>query len=382
MMEQAVDGALPGKGERMPAKAREALHATPAGGLRATIEPSARVDRRRRTVMALFDRWMVDLGIVGATVALIAFAVALAEGLLYAIILAFDLPAMMLSSFVAAGVITVLVGTPIVVYSQILIRKLIASRRAMRLMTEQLAFARDAAEAADQAKSQFLASMSHELRTPLNAIIGFSEVMQAQMLGPIENARYRGYVNDIHDSGQHLLGIVNDVLDLAKIQSGTAQSQGEQRAEPHTVVDAALRMVAPAAERQGVTLTRAGGDALPALAISERMLRQILLNLLSNAVKFTNQGGRVTISTSGDQDGVRFVVADTGIGMSAEQIKIALTPFGQVDNTLTRRHDGTGLGLPLAKAMVELHDGQMTVESSPGQGTTITIEFPAERFVG
>ena len=349
----------------------------------ATAAVAPRAEQRRRTPMALLDRWFIGIGTAWATVVLIMVAVLLAEILLYVFIAAFDVPAMMASSFVMAAVITVLVGTPIVVYSQFLIRKLIASRRAMRLMTEQLAVARDAAEAADQAKSKFLASMSHELRTPLNAIIGFSEVMRTELLGPMTNPRYRGYAKDINDSGQHLLGIVNDVLDLAKIESGTAQTRGEAPVEPLPVIEAALRMIGPTAERERVAIESAIPDKLPALVVSERMLRQILLNLLSNAVKFTEAGGRVSLTAGRlPVGGLSLAVADTGIGMTTEQVRIALTPFGQVDNTLTRRHAGTGLGLPLAKAMVELHDGHMTVESRPGQGTTVTIEFPPERTVG
>ncbi|WP_162914795.1 sensor histidine kinase [Desertibaculum subflavum] len=243
----------------------------------------------------------------------------------------------------------------------------------------ELRRARDDAEAANRAKSAFLANMSHELRTPLNAIIGFSEVLKAQMLGPLGVPQYHAYAADIHASGQHLLAIINDILDLAKIESGNTPPQAEAVELPD-VVDAACRLLAPKAKAAGIALERELAAALPRLLADQRMTRQILINLLSNAVKFTPAGGRITVRVALDAaEQLTLSVADTGIGMAPEHIPLALEPFKQVDSSLARRYEGTGLGLPLVKSMTAIHGAELAIESAVGRGTTVTVTYPASR---
>jgi signal transduction histidine kinase len=222
--------------------------------------------------------------------------------------------------------------------------------------------------------------MGHELRTPLNAIIGFSDMIQAETWGAVGNQRYIEYLKDISKSGHHLLGIINSILDLSKIEAGRASVQDEEEFNVAAVLDASLRMMRPLADREKVALELSVEPRGLRLVAVERMVCQILLNLLSNAVKFTPAGGRVTLSAVRTPEGGLLVaVADTGLGMTQSEVKIALTPFGQVQNAQSRRHAGTGLGLPLAKAMVELHGGALRVASAPGQGTTVSLLFPPER---
>jgi len=283
------------------------------------------------------------------------------------------------------GAITVsaLVAAPFILYVQITIRQLQSSRRALRLLTERLALARANAERESEEKSRFLATMSHELRTPLNAIIGFSEVIRDEHLGALNHPRYAEYVRDIHASGQHLLAIIGDILDLAKIEAGSMELDRDEVCDAAQAIGAAARMIRPLAERQGVRLEVAPPDSEIVLTAADRMVRQILINVLSNAVKFTPQGGTVSLSTQHRPDGgLKIAIADTGIGMSADEIRLALTPFGQVGNAANRRQAGTGLGLPLAKAMMELHGGQLHVRSAPQRGTTVTLAFPPARAPG
>lgn len=241
--------------------------------------------------------------------------------------------------------------------------------------------ARHAAESANRSKSRFLAIMSHELRTPLNAIIGFSDLIRNQSLGPLQPVKYREYAEDIHVSGQNLLAVINDILDMAKIEDGKmvlfeeAIDLGEQ-------IAGALRFVAERARQGQVALDREVAPGLPALFADQRSIRHILLNLLSNSIKFTPGGGRIAIRADRTRDrGLELMVADTGIGMSPEHLAIALTPFGQVANEYTRRHDGTGLGLPLVKSLADLHGAHMEIESALGQGTRVRIAFPPERVM-
>jgi signal transduction histidine kinase len=221
--------------------------------------------------------------------------------------------------------------------------------------------------------------MSHELRTPLNAIIGFAEVLKAQMLGPLGNPRYQAYAADIHASGQHLLAIINDILDLAKIESGNTSPQ-EEAVDLAATVDAACRIIAPKAKAAEIALERDLPEELPRLTADQRMTRQILINLLSNAVKFTPAGGRITVRAQVDAAGrVVLSVSDTGIGMAPEHIPMALEPFKQVDSSLARRYEGTGLGLPLVKSMAAIHGAELDIESAVGKGTTVTVTYPASR---
>ncbi len=280
--------------------------------------------------------------------------------------------------YISASIVTILVATPIIAYAQGLIRSLRDSRRVLKRMTERLAVALDEAERASQAKSSFVANMSHELRTPLNAIIGFSDVIRNASIGPVGNPRYLGYAKDIHDSGVHLLGIINEILDLAKIESGRALPE---KPEPFALVpmlEQAVRVTEPLAQKQRVAVTvdiAAEHHRIELLAV-ERTVRQIVLNILSNAVKFTPADGSVRLSLDLSDNGLAVRIADTGIGMSAEDIKVALTPFGQVDSALSRAHAGTGLGLPLAKAMMELAGGRLAIKSAPDRGTTVSMIFP------
>jgi len=237
------------------------------------------------------------------------------------------------------------------------------------------------AESAGRVKSRMLANVSHELRTPLNAIIGFSEMMTIGTHGPLPK-RYADYAADIHASGTHLLGIINALLDIAKAEADAHQLH-EASVNPKLCLTDALHFVQLAADQKGLTLKLAAAADLPMLRADERMLRQIMLNLLSNAVKFTTPGGYVTAyAHRGADGGLALGVRDTGVGMSPEDLKMALMPFGQVANEFTRSHDGTGLGLPLAKAFATLHGATLAIDSAPGRGTDATVHFPPARTIG
>ena len=252
-------------------------------------------------------------------------------------------------------------------------------RQVMKL--EALRLSKVQAERANRAKSEFLAAMSHELRTPLNAIIGFSEIIKDETFGPVGSTKYRDYAGDINESGQHLLGLVNDILDLSKIESGTDELQ-EDKIEIPEIIRSALMLVGQRAEQGGIKLELELADQLPALRADERKLKQILVNLLSNAIKFSDAGGEVALRAWCRMgSGHVFQIIDTGIGIAPEDIPKALSQFGQVDGDLNRQYEGTGLGLPLTKALVELHGGTLDLQSQVGVGTTATVRFPAERIV-
>jgi len=248
-------------------------------------------------------------------------------------------------------------------------------------LAEELAIARDHAEDANRAKSEFLATMSHELRTPLNAIIGFSEIIETEALGPTGNDKYRDYAGDIHASGQHLLELINDILDLSKVESGMDELH-EEVIDIADNVRSVVTLVRQRAERQGVEVVLELDGRFAHLRADRRKVTQILVNLLANAIKFTERGGRVTIRGWSQSDsGCVFQVIDTGIGIALEDIPKALSQFGQIDGGHARQHEGTGLGLPLAKALVELHGGSLDLQSKVGAGTTVTVRFPAERII-
>ncbi len=249
----------------------------------------------------------------------------------------------------------------------------------LELRNTEYAQARDFAETASRSKSQFLANMSHELRTPLNAIIGFSEMIGDAMMGPV-SPTYRGYAADINRSGHHLLQLVSDILDVSRAEAGHL-ALNEEICDPARVIDASVVMVRESAQQGRVTIDVVVAKDTPWLFADERRLRQILLNLLSNAIKFTLPDGKVTVSLALESEGALLLaVEDTGIGMSQSHIQIALTPFGQVDSQLNRKYEGAGLGLPLTRQLVDLHDGELDITSRLGQGTRVTARFPAYRI--
>ena len=258
-------------------------------------------------------------------------------------------------------------------------RKALETRLAAQ--ASALAATRTQAEIANRSRSEFFAKMGHELRTPLNAIIGFSEIIKDEIFGPVGSARYREYMHDINDSGHHLLDLVNDLLDIARIEVGKSELDDEVLAVPE-VIAASLAEFADQAAAGGVILDSDIRAGLPHLRADPRKVRQMLSNLLSNAVRFTEPGGRVTLGAWSSPDaGFVLQVLDSGIGMALKDIPVALSPFGQVKNALRQRHEGSGLGLPLTKAMAELHAGSLDLQSEPGAGTTVTLRFPAERLV-
>ena len=243
----------------------------------------------------------------------------------------------------------------------------------------ELMAARDQAQLANRAKSEFLANMSHELRTPLNAILGFSEIMKEELFGPLGCETYRGYVRDIHLSGRVLLDLISDILDLSRIETGKYQLQ-EEDVEIKELFTAVLRIIRERAQSAGLAIDVEIDRRLPKIKADKRALKQILLNLLSNAVKFTPRGGRITLRAERDGDGaVRLSVADTGIGIAAEDIPRAMAVFGQVDSRLARKYTGTGLGLPLSRALAELHRGTLQLASEPGVGTAVSVRLPPDR---
>ncbi len=250
------------------------------------------------------------------------------------------------------------------------------------LRTRQLEEARRAAERADRAKTAFFACMSHEIRTPLNAMMGFAELLEKEVLGPISNPLYRDYARDIAESGRYLIDLINDLLDLSKAEAGRLEL-AESLVDVPRVAVGSVRLLSDRAGRAGVRIETDLPPMLPALRADERKLRQMLLNLLSNAVKFTPPEGAVTLSGGVAEDGtLRLSVRDTGIGMSADELEKALEPWGQIDSALGRNHIGTGLGLPLTKRLVELHGGRLDIDTAPVRGTTMTLVFPAERVGG
>jgi signal transduction histidine kinase len=245
---------------------------------------------------------------------------------------------------------------------------------------EELIAARRAAEQANAQKSDFLAKVSHEIRTPLNAIIGFSEVMMEERFGAIGNERYRAYLKDIHVSGQHLMSLINDLLDLSKIEAGKLDLSFEAVAV-NAVIQEAVALMQPQANREHIIIRTSLSGEVPNVVADLRSLRQILLNLLSNAVKFTRAGGQVIVSSAIEANGeVVLRIRDTGIGMSEKDIETALKPFRQIATSKSDQR-GTGLGLPLTKALVEANRAAFAIDSAVDQGTLVRITFPTTRVL-
>jgi signal transduction histidine kinase len=246
---------------------------------------------------------------------------------------------------------------------------------AIKEREESLRRAKSEAEAANAAKSRFLANMSHELRTPLNAIIGFSEIISGQFFGDVGNVRYLDYSHDILRSGRHLLAVINDVLDISKSEAGK-MVLAVRALDMAEVLNDCIAMVREQCNDAGLNLATAGLDRPLVMEGDCGKLRQIFLNLLSNAIKFTEKGGTVSLEARAHGESIEVMVADTGIGMDPADVEIAFQPFGQVDNRLERRYEGTGLGLPLTKALVELHQGSLAIDSARGKGTRVTVSLP------
>ena len=244
--------------------------------------------------------------------------------------------------------------------------------RSLRLLRRQ-------AEEANRMKSEFLANLSHELRTPLNAIMGFAEIIAEELHGPVGTESYRGYAKDIHDSGGYLLSMMNGLLDLSKIEAGRV-TLSETPVDVSGVIASAAMLVQEAASENGVRLLLENAPNLPPLRADREKLQQIVINLLSNAIKFTPRKGCVTIGASREPDGgIRLTVVDTGVGIAAEDMARVLRPFGQVENKMNRVSEGAGLGIPLTDRLVRLHDGRLTIDSTPDEGTCVAAIFPPER---
>jgi signal transduction histidine kinase len=261
------------------------------------------------------------------------------------------------------------------------IEQLEVTKRELEATAENLTQALEAAAAASQAKSQFLAAMSHELRTPLNAVIGFSQLLDRETFGPLGDARYRDYARTISESGTHLLNLINDILDFSKSEAGRLELHDDDIDLAEAVADT-MRIMSGQAEAGKIALSHAVDRDLPSIRVDQKRLKQVLLNLLSNAIKFTPAGGEVRVKAYWRGDDVAVDVADTGIGIAAADVPKALERFGQVDGQLARKYEGTGLGLPLSKRLMELHGGTLSLESRSGVGTTVTIMIPSDRLVG
>ncbi len=264
-----------------------------------------------------------------------------------------------------------------------IIADLRASQRTLERQAEELADLaqkyseeKTRAEEASQAKSSFLANMSHELRTPLNAIIGFSEIMASEMFGPVGDQKYRGYCKDIHQSGQYLLDVINDVLDMSKIEAGRIRLDVEEIRLGRFLNDA-IRVVSARAEDKQIEIKSDIAQGIRVRA-DQRLLKQIVLNLLSNSVKFTAEGGRITVRARRSAGFVRIAMVDTGIGIPKEALGKLGRPFEQVESQLTKSHQGSGLGLAIARSLTELHGGTMRIRSTPGRGTIVLVRLPVD----
>jgi signal transduction histidine kinase len=256
--------------------------------------------------------------------------------------------------------------------------QLAAERTKLQVANAELIESKERAEVANHAKSLFLANMSHELRTPLNAIIGFSQVIKDQVMGPVGKMVYAEYANDIYRAGEHLLEIICNLLDISKIEAGKTELK-EEMLDPADLVADSIAAVRVQADKKNIALHTDIPKNRPMIRGDAVRLRQVLINLLSNAVKFTESGHVAVSLVSDNNHSASLVVTDTGIGMSPDEIQVALEPFGQVENAITKKYEGAGLGLPLAKRLVELHGGELIIMSAKGAGTAIRVQLPADR---
>ncbi|HNB25591.1 MAG TPA: ATP-binding protein [Alphaproteobacteria bacterium] len=264
-----------------------------------------------------------------------------------------------------------------------LVRGLMIDISEEKKLEQSLREARREAEVANRAKSRFLANASHELRTPLNAIIGFSDLLRQQVFGPLGSERYQGYCEHIYGSGLHLLAIINDLLDLSRIEAGKV-TLNETAIRVRDIVEECLALLQQKIDNGQLHVLQDISADCPDLWADERLIRQILLNLISNAVKFTPPGGRITISARAGataEDGLSLSVADTGVGISPADLKEIMRPFFQAENWLVQKSEGTGLGLSIAKSFCEAHGGTLSLTSTEGKGTAVTMHMPATRIV-
>ena len=264
---------------------------------------------------------------------------------------------------------------------ELYIRREYLNSEMLRNEKAQSDYLRNQAEAANRAKTDFLGVMSHELRTPLNAILGFSEIMQQKMFGPIGSERYTGYVDDIHDAANHLLNIISDVLDLSKAEVGKLVVE-EEEVDVVELLEQCCRLLREHAAENRLRLSLKAEGAHPFMMVDPRLMKQVAINLLGNAIKFTQASGSVEVNVRTDRDGVCTIrFTDTGIGIAEEDLEKVMEPFVQVEGAFARKYGGTGLGLPLVKRIVELHQGQVSIASTLGAGTIVTVVLPASRLV-
>ena len=240
---------------------------------------------------------------------------------------------------------------------------------------EELALAKTELESANASRSRFLSILSHELRTPMNAIIGFSKILEKELMGPIGNRKYKEYASDIFDSGQHLLSLINDLLDMSKLEAGKWRLR-RRPVEIETLIRSCCRLMSEQAASVGAFIEVFVARGLGEVYIDERAIRQVLMNLLSNALKFTGLDGRVRVSAWSNADNLVVVITDNGVGIQADDLTRVFQPFEQGENNLARAHDGTGLGLSLCKSLVELHHGTIRLDSHEGKGTTVKFQLP------
>ena len=251
----------------------------------------------------------------------------------------------------------------------------------LRATQEELREAKDVAEGANRAKSEFLANMSHELRTPLNAVLGFAQIMADEMWGEIGNERYKEYIGIIVNSGQHLLSLIGQVLDMSVIEAGRATLR-ESSVNLTDVITSSIRLLASQAEESDITLTSSVPTDLPFLRGDLTAVQRVLINLLGNSLKFTMAGGSITLTATHDQSGVTICVRDTGIGIKPADLERVLMPFEQGGQRVLRKdREGVGLGLPISKSLMELHGGTLTIDSIEGKGTTACVHFPGSRVL-